>query len=155
MRKMSVCTDLTNEDSNCIKQKIRILDHPKKLKDVLRERLGTYQGLTGNSITTGTNHYRFNRTFLDGEALRIFDFKLAKVVHVRTSHLTRKRRIRTHNRLERKSRIRTHKPLNAQKLYNLRKAVYVRTSRLTRKSRTTFAKPFTLLKAVHKRAQKL
>ena len=30
MRKLSVRTDPTNEDSTCVKQKIRILDHPKK-----------------------------------------------------------------------------------------------------------------------------
>ena len=29
--KLSVLTDPTNEDSTCIKQKIRILDHPKNL----------------------------------------------------------------------------------------------------------------------------
>ena len=39
MRKLSVHTDPTNEDSTRIKQKIRILDHPKKLIEVLCAKL--------------------------------------------------------------------------------------------------------------------
>ena len=63
----------TNEDSTRIKQKIRILDHPKNLIEVLNARLAISQGLNGNNIKTGTNQYRFTRTFLNGEAFRIFD----------------------------------------------------------------------------------
>ena len=37
-------------------------------------------GLIGNAITTGPNKYRFTRTFLDGEALRIFDLKATELV---------------------------------------------------------------------------
>ena len=59
MRKFSVLTDTTNEDSTRVKQKIRILDHPKNLIQVLRARLVISQGLTGNNITKGTNQYRF------------------------------------------------------------------------------------------------
>ena len=55
MRKLSVRTDPSNEDSTRVKQKIRILDHPKKLIEVLRARLAISQGLTGNNITTGPN----------------------------------------------------------------------------------------------------
>ena len=55
MRKLSVRIDPTNEDSTCVKQKVRILDHPKKLIEVLRARLEIAQGLTGNNITAGQN----------------------------------------------------------------------------------------------------
>ena len=63
--------DPSNEDSTRIKQKILILDHPKNLIKVLRAMLAIAQGLTGNNITAGPNQYRYTRTFLDGEALRI------------------------------------------------------------------------------------
>ena len=56
MRELSVCTDPTNEDLTRVKQKIRILDHPKNLVEFLCARLVISQGLTGNNITTGTNH---------------------------------------------------------------------------------------------------
>ena len=55
---LSVLTDPANEDSTRIKQKIRILDHPKNLIEVLRARLAIGQDLTGNNITTGPNQYR-------------------------------------------------------------------------------------------------
>ena len=87
MRKMSVRTDSTNEDLTRVKQKIHILDHPKNLIEVLRARLSIAQGLTGNNITTGPNKYRFTRTFLDGEALRIFDFKLTELRHETVANL--------------------------------------------------------------------
>ena len=75
-------SDPSNEDSTLIKQKIRIfLDHPKKLIKVLRARLTIAQGLTGNNITMGPNQYHFTRTFLDGEALRIFDLKSTELRH--------------------------------------------------------------------------
>ena len=79
--KLSVRTDPTNEDSTCVKRKIRILDHPKNLIEVLRARLAIAQGLTENNITTVPNQYHFTRTFLDGEALRIFDLKWTKLRH--------------------------------------------------------------------------
>ena len=74
IRKLSVLIDPTNEDSTRIKQ-IHILDYPKNLIEVLCARLLISQGLTGNNVTTGPNQYRFTRTFLDGEALRIFYLK--------------------------------------------------------------------------------
>ena len=52
---LSVLADPSNEDSTRIKRKIRILDHPKNLIEVLRARLAIAQGLTGNNITTGPN----------------------------------------------------------------------------------------------------
>ena len=55
MRKMSVRIDPTNEDSTRVKQKIRILYHPKNLLEVLRARLAIAQGLTDNNTTTGPN----------------------------------------------------------------------------------------------------
>ena len=75
MRELSVFTDPTNEDFTLVKQKNRILDHPKNLLEVIRARLVIAQGLTGNNITTGPNQYRFTRTFLDVEVLRIFNLK--------------------------------------------------------------------------------
>ena len=50
IRELSVLTDLTNEDSTRIKEKIRILDHPKNLIEVLRARLAISQDLTGNNM---------------------------------------------------------------------------------------------------------
>ena len=65
---LSVLADPSNEYSTRIKWKIRILDHPKNLIEVLRARLAIAQCLTGNHTTTGPNQYRFTRTFLDREA---------------------------------------------------------------------------------------
>ena len=81
MRKLSVRTDPTNEDSTCVKQKIRILDHPKNLIEVLHSRLAISQVLAGNNITTVPNQYRFTRTFLDEEGLHIFDLKSTELRH--------------------------------------------------------------------------
>ena len=75
IRELSVLANPSNEHSTKIKRKIRILDHPKNLIEVLRARLAIEKGLFGNAITTGPNKYRFTRTFFDGEALRIFDLK--------------------------------------------------------------------------------
>ena len=49
IRELSVLADLANEDSTRIKKNIRILDDPKNLIEVLRARLATGQGLTGNN----------------------------------------------------------------------------------------------------------
>ena len=75
IRELSVLADLTNQQSTKIKRKIRILDHPKNIIEVLCARLAIKKRISGNVITTGPNQYRFTRTFLDGEALRIFDLK--------------------------------------------------------------------------------
>ena len=87
MRKLSVRTDPTNEDSTCVKQKIRILDHPKNLLEVLRASFVIAQGLTGNNIKTETNQYRFTRTLLDWEVLHIFDLKSTEFCHETVSNL--------------------------------------------------------------------
>ena len=81
IRELSVLTDPTNEDSTFIKRKIRILDHPKNLIEVLCARLAISQVLTGDNIITGPKQYHFSRTFLYGEALRIFDLKWTKLRH--------------------------------------------------------------------------
>ena len=65
IRELSVLADPTNEQFTKIKQKIRILDHPKNLIEVLRARLVIEKGITVNAVTTGPNQYRFTRTFLD------------------------------------------------------------------------------------------
>ena len=81
MRKLSIWTDPTNEDSTCVKQNICILGHPKHLLEVLRARLAIAQSLTGNNITTGPNKYRFTQNFLDGEALLIVNLKATELHH--------------------------------------------------------------------------
>ena len=86
-RELSVRTDPSNEDSIHVKQKIRILDNPKNLIEVLRTRLAIAQGLTGNNITTGPNQYHFTQTFLDGESLRIFDLKSTELRHETVANL--------------------------------------------------------------------
>ena len=80
--------DLANEDSTRIKRKIRILDHPKNLIEVLRARLAIGQGITGNNITAGPNQYCLTLTFLDGEALSIFDLKSTELRHKTVDNLT-------------------------------------------------------------------
>ena len=81
-------SDPENEDSTHIKQKIRILNHPKNLIEVLRARLAIVQGIKVNNITTVPSQYCFTQTFLAGEALRIFDFKSTKFCHETVANLT-------------------------------------------------------------------
>ena len=50
---LSVLAHRSNKHSTKIKQKIRILDHPKNIIEVLRARLAIKKGLIGNDITTG------------------------------------------------------------------------------------------------------
>ena len=87
IRELSVLANPNNEHSTKIKPKIRILDHPKNLIEVLRARLAIEKGLAGNAITTGPNQYCFTRTFLDGEALRIFDLKSTELVQETVNNL--------------------------------------------------------------------
>ena len=47
--------------------------------EVLWARMATEKGLIGNAITTGPNGFCFTRTFLEWEALRIFDLKAAEL----------------------------------------------------------------------------
>ena len=88
IRNLSLLTDPSNEDSTRIKRKIRILDNPKNQMKVLRSRLAIAQGLTGNNITLWPNQYCFTWTFLDREALRIFDFKSTELRHETVDNLT-------------------------------------------------------------------
>ena len=83
----SVLSDPSNEQSINIKQKIRILDHPKNLIKVLRARLAIDKGLIGNAITTGPNKFRFTSTLLEGEALRIFNLKATELVQETAANL--------------------------------------------------------------------
>ena len=87
VRELSVLANPSNEQSTNIKRKIRILDHPKNLVEVLCARLAIEKGLAGNAITTGSNQYHFIRTFLDGEALRIFDVKSTEIVQETVNNL--------------------------------------------------------------------
>ena len=87
IRELSVLDDPSNEQSTKIKRNIRILDHPKNLTEVLRARLAIEKGLAGNAITTGPNKYCFTRTFLDGEALHIFDLKSTELVRETVNNL--------------------------------------------------------------------
>ena len=59
MRELSLLADPKNEDSTKIKRKIRILDHPKNLIEVLCTRLAIEKSITGNNISTGPSQYRF------------------------------------------------------------------------------------------------
>ena len=43
--------------------------------------------MAGNVINTGPNQYRFTRTFLNGEALRIFDLKTIELVQETMNNL--------------------------------------------------------------------
>ena len=86
-RELSVLTDPSNVYSTHIKREIRILGHPKNLIEVLCASLVISQGLYGNNITMGPNQYRFNRTFLDGEALRIFDLEWTELRHETVANL--------------------------------------------------------------------
>ena len=79
IRGLLVLPDPKNEESTKIKQKIRILDHPKNLIKVICVKLVIEKGITRNNITTGPNQYRFTKNFLDGEALNIFDLKSTKL----------------------------------------------------------------------------
>ena len=72
---LSVLSDTSNEKSTKINQRIRILEHPKNLIKVIRAQLAIEKVLVGNGITTGPNKFCFTRTFLKGEALRIFNLK--------------------------------------------------------------------------------
>ena len=79
IRDLSVLSDPSNKKSTKIKQRIRMLDHTKNLIEVLRARLAIKKGLIGNAITTGPNKFYFTRTFLGGEALRIFNLKATEL----------------------------------------------------------------------------
>ena len=79
IRGLSVLSDPSNEKSTKIKHRIRMLDYPKNLIEVLRDRLAIEKGLIGNAITTGPNKFYFSRTFLEGEALRIFNLKATEL----------------------------------------------------------------------------
>ena len=87
IREVLVLADPSNEHNTKIKRKIRILDHPKNLIEVLRARLDIEKGLAGTAITTGPNQYRFTSTFLDREALRIFDLKSTELVQETVNNL--------------------------------------------------------------------
>ena len=87
IHELSVLADPSNEQSNKIKLKICILDHPKNIIEVLRARLAIEKGLAVNAITAGPNQYRFTRTFLDGEALCIFDLKSTELVQETVNNL--------------------------------------------------------------------
>ena len=87
IHEFSVLADPSNEHSTKIKQKIRILDHPNNLIKVLWARISIKKGLTDNAITTGPNQYCFAKTFLDGEALRIFNFYLTELCQDTVSNL--------------------------------------------------------------------
>ena len=63
------------------------MDHPNNLIEVLRVRLAIEKGLTGNAITTGPNQYRFTKTLLNREALRIFDLKSTELVQETVANL--------------------------------------------------------------------
>ena len=87
MQELLVRKDPTNEYLTHVKQRIRILEHPQNLLEVLYTRLTISQGLTGIDITTGPNQYRFTHTFLNGEALRVFGLKAVGLWHKTVANL--------------------------------------------------------------------
>ena len=87
IRELSVLADQSNKNCTKIKRRIRIIDHPKNLLEVLRALLSIEKGLFGNAITTRPNKFRFTRTFLEGEALRISDLKGAELVQETAANL--------------------------------------------------------------------
>ena len=87
VRDLSVLSNPSNEKSTKIKHRIRMLDHPKNLIRVLRDRLAIERGLIGNAITTGPNKFCFTRTFLEGGALCIFDLKATELVQETAANL--------------------------------------------------------------------
>ena len=64
-----------------------MLDHPKNLIEVLRDRLATEKGLIGNAITTVPNKFCFASTFLEWEALRILNLKATELVQETAANL--------------------------------------------------------------------
>jgi hypothetical protein len=73
VRELTIRTDPTNEESPRITRRIKVLDNPTNVLEVLKTRQAIREGLTGNAITTGPNQYRYVRVFLEGEALRVFN----------------------------------------------------------------------------------
>ena len=64
-----------------------MLDHPKNIIEVLRAQLAIEKGLVGNTIITGPNGFRFTRTFLEGEALRIFNLNATELGQEKAANL--------------------------------------------------------------------
>ena len=87
IRDLLVLSDPSNKKSTKIKQRIRLLDHPKNLIEVLRARPAIEKDLIGNAITTVPNKFCFTRTFLEGEALRIFNLKATELVQETAENL--------------------------------------------------------------------
>ena len=79
IRDLSVLSNPSNKKSTNNKQRICMLDHPKNLIEVLWARLSIEKVLIGNATTTGRNKFCFTRTFLEGEALRIFNLKATEL----------------------------------------------------------------------------
>ena len=87
IRDLLVLFDPANEKSTEIKQRICMLEHPKNLIKVLWARLAIKNGLIGNAITTRPHKFCFTRTFLEGEALRIFNLKATELVQETAANL--------------------------------------------------------------------
>ena len=87
IRELLVLSDPSNDNSTKINQRIKILAHPKNLMEVLRARVAIEKGLIGNAINNGPNGFCFTRSFLDGEALRIFELKAQELGHQTAGNL--------------------------------------------------------------------
>jgi hypothetical protein len=66
-------TDPTNEQSPTIKRRLRPLNNPTKMLEVLQATLIIISSVLGNNVTTGPNQYAYWRQCLAGEALRKFN----------------------------------------------------------------------------------
>ena len=62
-----------------LSEEFEFLNIPKNLLEFLRAGLAISQVLTGNGTTTVPDQYRFTRTFLNGEVLRVFDLKATEL----------------------------------------------------------------------------
>ena len=69
MQELTIRMDPTDNTSLRIKRRIKVLDNPNTVLDVLKAREAIKEGLVGKNITAGPNQYCYTRSFLAGEAL--------------------------------------------------------------------------------------
>jgi hypothetical protein len=84
---MEVRTEPTNEASPRIKRKLRPLDNPSSVLEVLHGILVIKEGVAGNNVTTGPLQYQYWRTCLEGTALNKFNEFAQQVGNETTAHL--------------------------------------------------------------------
>jgi hypothetical protein len=73
IREMIMRTDPTNESSPVIKRKLKRLDNPSNVLDVLQEVLLIKEGVIGNNVTAGPSQHRCWRGCPAGTSLEKFN----------------------------------------------------------------------------------